>query len=221
MHKILIADSHSIFRETLGHYLEKLNNYHVAGEVDSADAVIAQLNTGIDILILELSLNKDDVFSLIKRVRHEYSALKIVVLSMHTQEDVVRKALSSGIDAYVSKSSNIIHLNTALQKVLSGNKYFSDSISDIVLNSINHKDGLPHELLTDRELEVFIMLGRGFSSNDIASELALSAKTVSTHKSKIMQKMHLSSNADLIKYYVNSTFNHSHHPNKVDGSTVF
>lgn len=203
MHNVVIADTHAIFRETLRYCLDNLPAYHVMGEADSADGVISQLNESIDILILELYLKNDDVFSLIKHIRHEYPQLKVVVLSMYSEANLVRKAISSGVDAYVSKSSNISQLCTALQKVLSNNKYLSQNITEVLLNSLDQKADSLHELLTDRELEIFTMLGRGLSNNKIASQLTLSAKTVSTHKRRVMQKMHLSSNAAIIKYFLN------------------
>ncbi len=206
MNNIVIVDDHGIFREALKHTLNAVDLYNVVGEADDPVKVMSLLDETIDVITLDLNMGNYDVIDLIKRIRIYHPHIKIVVLSMHDQEHVVRNVLASGVHAYVSKGACMRHLISAIERSLAGHRYLSENISEILLNSSNNQSVLPHELLSSRELHVFTMLGKGVKINQIAEDLKLSAKTISSHKARIMQKMNLASNAELIKYYLNSEF---------------
>lgn len=207
MCNIIVVDDHAIFREALKHTLTAVESYNVVGDAGDPAKVMNLLDESVDVITLDLSMGNYDAIDLIKRIRIYHPHIKIVVLSMHDQEHVVRNALASGIHAYVSKGANMTHLISAIERSLAGQRYLSDNISEMLMNSPKNQTALPHELLSSRELHVFTMLGKGVKLNQIAKDLKLSAKTISTHKARIMQKMNLASNAELIKYYLNSEFN--------------
>lgn len=211
MHNIVIVDDHEIFRETLRHTLNAVDLYNVVGEAENPSKVMALLDDTVDIMILDISMGNYDVFDLIKRVGIHHPNIKIIILSMHDEERIVRNALATGVNAYISKDSKMSNLITAIDRALAGHKYISENISEMLVNSFNRSDSSPHELLTSRELHVFTMLGKGVSINQIASDLKLSAKTISSHKARLMQKMNIQNNAELIKYYLNSELNESKH----------
>jgi len=147
-------------------------------------------------------MGHSDYFDLIKRIKIHHPKLPIVILSMHDEIQLVRNILATGVSAFVSKDCDFSVLTTALEKALSGGKFISPKISEQLILSLNKKDVLPHQLLTPREYHIFLMLGKGVSITLIAVSLSLSAKTISSHKARIMQKMGLKNNADLVKYYL-------------------
>lgn len=203
MISVLLADDHAIFRESLKHLLNSTGKYEIVGESGDAVNVLPILNEKkVDVLILDLAMGHSDYFDLIKRIKIHYPKLPIVILSMHDEIQLVRNILATGVAAYVSKNCDFSILTAALEKALAGGKYISPKISEQLILSLNKKDLLPHQLLTPREFHIFSMLGKGVSITMIAASLSLSAKTISSHKARIMQKMGLKNNADLVKYYL-------------------
>lgn len=203
MISVLLADDHAIFRESLKSLLSGTGQYEVVGECGDAASILPFLKENtIDVLVLDLNMGHADYFDLIKRIKIHHPKLPIVILSMHDEIQLVRNILATGVSAYVSKSCDFSILTAALEKALSGGKYISPSISEQLVLSLNKKDLLPHQLLTPREFHIFSMLGQGVAITLIAANLSLSAKTISSHKARIMQKMGLKNNADLVKYYL-------------------
>lgn len=209
MHNIVIADEQAIFRETLKHTLNASGKYHVISEAGAPSNMISLLSDSVSIVVLDIKIDGYDIYDLIRRIRLHHPKIKIVILSIYAQEHVVRNALAAGIDAYVSKNACMEELFNALERVLAGHKYISTNISEMLVDSLSGNQKLPHSLLTSRELHVLTMLGKGFAVKKIAADLQLSAKTISSHKSRIMQKMNLANNAELIKYFINSELNDS------------
>lgn len=212
MCKIIILDESAVFREALRAALNTIDKLEVVGEtgMPSTALSIAQQEMP-DLVILDITIGSYDLMDLIKRLRTKNNRIKIIVLSMVTQEHIVKNALSVGINAYVSKSSGMSTLVTAIDKVLDGHKYISEEISEVLVNSLSQDNQQSFHLLSDRELHIFKMLGKGVPIAKIAEDLKLSPKTISSHKARIKQKLQLKSNAELYKYYLTSEYNQTLH----------
>jgi two-component system, NarL family, invasion response regulator UvrY len=161
----------------------------------------------IDILIADISVDGTDMFALIKRVKSKYPNMPIITLSMHEDLYVVKSILKAGADAYVSKKSPYVDLLHAIKSSMSGKKYICPETSLLFAASVNLYEDKSHEKLTYREFHIFSLLAQGTSVNDIAKSLNLSPKTISSHKSRMMEKMAFKSNADMVKYYLENVLN--------------
>lgn len=139
---------------------------------------------------------------LIRRVRTEQPALPILVLSIHNEAQVVSRALRAGATGYVTKDSDPEILLAAIRKLAAGGRFIDPKLVDAIVFDSHTGDAPPHEVLSDREFQVLQMLASGRSINDIADAFALSAKTISTHKMRLMQKLNLTNNAELIRYAI-------------------
>jgi DNA-binding NarL/FixJ family response regulator len=187
MIKILIADDHAV----------------VNGEAAQGSEVVEKLRTcEIDLLLLDMTMPGISGVDLIRRVRAEQPSLPVLVLSIHNEAQVVSRALRAGATGYVTKDSDPEVLLTAIRKLASGGRFIDPKLVDAIIFETHSGDAPPHEILSDREFQVLQMLASGKSINDIAEALALSAKTISTHKMRLMQKLGLANNAELIRYAI-------------------
>lgn len=200
MIRILIADDHSIVRNGVRQILASEHDFLVHGEAANGAEVLAALrHGGVDILLTDLSMPGISGPDLIRRVLLEAPSVRIVVLSMHNEAQLVARALRAGASGYVTKDSDPDVLYAAVRKVASGGRYIDPCLVDAMVFG-GHGDRPPHELLSDREFEVLQCLCKGLSLNDISAQLHISAKTVGTHKARLMQKLSIENNADLIRY---------------------
>lgn len=204
MIRVMIADDHVIFREGLRQLLGVYRDIVVAGEAGTGREVMMLLRQGgFDVLILDLSMSGGGGVELISRVLAYDPDVPILVLSMHNDPQIVRRVLAAGVSAYLSKDGDLEMLIVALRKVNSGGRYIAPSLAEGLAFSVKGKVGaMPHEALSDRELHIMSLLVRGRKVNDIAVELSISNKTVSTHKTRLMRKMQIETNAELVHYAV-------------------
>ncbi|SDG15919.1 response regulator [Paraburkholderia phenazinium] len=203
MIKILIADDHAIVRGGLKQIIATTADIVVTGEAAQGSEVVDKVrNCDIDLLLLDMTMPGISGVDLIRRVRAEQPALPVLVLSIHNEAQVVSRALRAGATGYVTKDSDPEVLLAAIRKLAAGGRFIDPKLVDAIVFETHSGDAPPHEVLSDREFQVLQMLASGKSINDIAETLALSAKTISTHKMRLMQKLGLGNNAELIRYAI-------------------
>jgi DNA-binding NarL/FixJ family response regulator len=204
MTRLLIADDHAIVRSGLRQIFAMTPDLQVVGEaVNGAEVLDSLRQAPYDVLLLDLNMPGISGADLIARVRAHRPDLPILVLSMHDQAQVVTSALKAGATGYATKDCEPETLFTAVRQVARGQRYIVPALAEkMVLQATLRAPEAPHLLLSQRELEVLRLLARGLGVNEIAAELAISNKTVSTHKARLMEKMDLSSVADLVRYAI-------------------
>ena len=202
MIRIVIADDHTIVREGLKQVLGAAGDMTVTGEAQNGSEVMQRVRADeFDVLLLDMSMPGKSGVELIKQVHNEKPKLRILVLSMHEEEQYAVRALKAGAAGYLTKESASDQLVAAIRKVAAGGAFITAAVAEqFVLGAMSRTDGPPHAALSDREFQVFEMLVSGKTITDIAERLNLSVKTVSTHKARIMQKMGMTNQAELIRY---------------------
>jgi DNA-binding NarL/FixJ family response regulator len=205
MIRIVIADDHTIVREGLKQLLSAAADLRVIGEAQNGHDVLKQVRENdFEVLLLDMSMPGKSGIDLIKQVRAEKPKLRILVLSMHEEEQYAVRALKAGAAGYMTKESAGAQLLAAIRKVAGGGAFISPAVAEqFALGAMPQTEGPPHTALSDREFQVFQMLVQGVSVSAIADRLNLSVKTVSTHKANIMQKMNMTNQSELIRYALN------------------
>jgi DNA-binding NarL/FixJ family response regulator len=204
MIKMLIADDHAIVREGLKQLFALNPDVLVAGEaVDGAQALETLRKGGFDLVLLDMTMPGVSGVNLISRIRAQDGAPPILVLSMHNELQIARRALAAGASGYLTKDSRPDILMAAIRKVATGGRFIDPVLAEQMMFEAGDT-GMrpPHELLSDREFHILRLLVRGVSVNDVAEELSISNKTVSTHKARLMQKMNFRNNSELVRYAV-------------------
>lgn len=204
MIRVLIADDHTVVRRGLRQILLEGFPTATVEEVPDAEELIKRvMNSEWDVIISDLSMPGRSGLDALQQIKQLNPKLPVLILSIHPEEHYALRVLKAGASGYLSKDSAPDELVTAIKRVLLGKKYITDSIAE-KLASVLDKDSnkAPHEFLSDREFSVLKMLAAGKSVSDIADSLFLSVTTVSTYRSRIMQKMDMKSNADLTLYAV-------------------
>lgn len=202
MIRLLIADDHAIVRTGLKQIFALVPDFEVAGEAENGGEVLERLRQGgVDLLLLDLDMPGIQGADLIARVKTHWPALPILVLSMHNEAHVAVRALKAGAAGYITKDCNLDILLPAIRTVAANGKFIAPGMAEkMVFYEMPTPQGAPHLLLTEREAEIFRLLTEGISVNKIATRMAISNKTVSTHKARLMAKMDLTSVADLMRY---------------------
>lgn len=204
MIRLLIADDHAIVREGLKQLVALTQDIEVAGESTNGSEVLQQVGSGIfDLLLLDINMPEISGIKLIGLVKAYQPALPIMIYSMHNEVHVAARAFQAGATGYFTKNSDPKMLMAAIRKVSGGGRYIDPVLAEqMAFNSALPQQKLPHTLLSDRELEIFRLLVTGKSVNEIAEQLFISNKTVSTHKANLQEKMGLHNVADLVRYAV-------------------
>ncbi len=202
MIRVVIADDHTILREGLRQLLGAADDIAVAGEAADGHEVMARVRSDeFDVLLLDMSMPGKSGIDLIKQVKSEKPRLRVLVLSMHEEAQYAVRAIRAGASGYVTKDSAATQLVTAIRKVAAGGAFITSEVAEqLALGAMPGADVPPHSKLSDREFEVFEFLVAGVGVTDIAGRLNLSAKTVSTHKARLMEKLGIDNQADLVRY---------------------
>ena len=202
MIRIAIADDHAIVRKGLRQILAETNDLAVTGEAASADELLALVRQHpFDVVVLDLSLGSRDGIDLLKVIKSEFPRLHVLILSMHAEDLFAVRALRAGACGYVQKEGAPEELVKAIRRIASGRRYVSPAMAERIAGELVHgSDKLPHERLSDREFHIFRLLGTGQSVTEIAGALNLSVKTVSTHRTRILEKTGLRNNAEIVGY---------------------
>ena len=206
MIRIVLADDHTIVREGLKQLLVAAEGLEIAGEArDGQEVMKAVRELDFDLLLLDMSMPGKSGIELIKQVRAEKPKLRILILSMHEERQYAIRAIRAGASGYLTKESASRQLVEAIRKVAGGGAFISAEVAEqLALGAMPGAQGMPHEALSDREFQVFRMIAEGKSVTDIAERLHLSVKTVSAHKSNILQKMNMTGAAELIRYAISN-----------------
>lgn len=204
MIRIVIADDHAIVREGLKQVLSAAQDLTVVGEAQDGFEVLARVRQlDFDLLLLDLSMPGKSGIELIRQVRAERPKLRVLVLSMHGEEQYAVRAIKAGAAGYLTKESAPSQLVSAIRRVASGGAFVSPMVAEqLALGAMPQGEGPPHSALSDREFQVFQMIVAGRSVTEIAEALNLSVKTISTHKARILQKMGMNNPAELIRYAI-------------------
>jgi DNA-binding NarL/FixJ family response regulator len=202
--RVFIADDHAIVREGLRRILAGSDDLQVTGEANDGHGVLAAVrNGGFDVLLLDLSMPGRGGIDLVRQVKAERPELRVLVLSMHDEQQYAVRAIRAGASGYLTKDTAPGQLVSAIRRIASGGLFITPAVAEALALGLQAPgDELPHKRLTDREYEVFLRLAAGESVSAIAETLHLSVKTVSTHKTNILEKMNLASLADLVRYAV-------------------
>lgn len=204
MIRLLLADDHGLMRDGLKRFFATVDDVAVVGEAASGDEVLAAVAAGgFDLLLLDMSMPGISGVELIRQVRALTPQLPILVLSMHHEPQIVKRALKAGACGYISKDTNDPRsLLAAVRQVAEGGRYLDPAMAaEVAFDTSDDGDPLLNTL-SARERQIFDLLALGVSVNEIAERLFISGKTVSTHKARLMGKMKLNSNADLVRYAV-------------------
>lgn len=205
MIKILIADDHPIVRRGLRELIEDEADMIVECEASSSDDTIENLRLSkIDIVLLDISMPGKSGLDLLQDLKNEFPEIRILVLSALAEEIYAKRALKSGAHGFINKESAPEELIKAIRKVFSGKKYVSPQLAEILVDDLSAgSERFLHDKLSDREFEVLRMIGSGKSVGDIAKHLNLSITTISTYRTRILEKMGLKNNSEIIRYCVN------------------
>lgn len=202
MIRVLVADDHKLVREGLKQILAAAEDLLVAGEAANGDEALALVRANdYDLALVDMSMPGVSGIELIRRLRLEKPALRILVLSMHGEQQYAARALKAGAAGYLTKDSASEQLVGAIRKVAAGGLYITAAAAEsLVSETAAGGAAAPHASLSDREFEIFRLLAGGHGPTEIAERLHVSVKTVSTHKARILQKMNLDGTAALVRY---------------------
>jgi DNA-binding NarL/FixJ family response regulator len=205
MIRIVLADDHTIVREGLKQLLARAPEFSVIAEAQDGSEVLKRVRENdFEVLLLDMAMPGKSGIDLIKQVHAEKPKLRILVLSMHEEQQYAVRALKAGAAGYITKDSASARLVEAIRKVAGGGAVISPAVAEqFALAAMPQNEALPHTALSDREFQVFEMLASGASVSAIAERLNLSVKTVSTHKAHLMQKMNLANQSELVRYALN------------------
>jgi len=204
MIRVFIADDHTIMREGLKQLLLAAGDLDVVGEARDGHEVLQQVRAlEFDVLLLDMSMPGKSGMDLIKQVKAEKPKLRILVLSMHQEHQYAVRAIKAGASGYVTKESAATLLVAAIRKVAGGGAFISAEVAEaLALAAMPHSEGPPHAALSDREYQVLRLLGSGQTVSDIARDLSLSVKTVSTYRMRVLEKLGMRTNAELMRYAI-------------------
>ena len=204
MIRIIIADDHTLFRVGLKQMLHSFAGIEVVREATNAAETLAAASAGAaDLIVMDLTMPGVSGTSLIEQTRKARPDLPILVLSMHDEPGTVRRALRAGASGYITKGSSPDTLFTAVARVGAGERFIDPSIAEsLAFDTAAHGAGDPHQSLSQREWQVLRLIAQGVMLSQIAEQLHLSPKTVTTHKTHVMEKLGIANNADLIRYAI-------------------
>jgi DNA-binding NarL/FixJ family response regulator len=202
--RVVIADDHTIVREGLKQLLTAAGDIDVVAEAIDGHQALERVRTlDFDVLVLDMSMPGKSGMDLIRQIRSEAAKLRIVVLTMHHENQYAVRAIKAGASGYVTKDSASAQLVTAIRKVAAGGAFISAEVAEQLAHQAHGQAAaVPHETLSDREFEVLKLLAAGVSLTEIGERLHLSVKTISTHKARILQKLGLANQAELIRYAI-------------------
>ena len=204
MIRLAIADDHPIVREGLRRIVSEDPGIAVTGDASGAAELFRLLDSAaVDVVLLDVSMPGAPFIDTLRQLRAQHPSVKVLVLSAYSEDQWALRALQSGAAGYLTKDHSPEQLVEAIRRVARGRRYVSESMADRLAGMAGDaKDRAPHERLSDREFEVLRALGSGLMVKEVADQLGLSVKTVSTYRTRLLEKLGLSSRADLVRYVV-------------------
>lgn len=202
MIRLLIADDHPVVREGLRRIVQDAPGLEVVGEVANGEELFALLpRVPADIVLLDVTMPGPGFLEVLQRLRSEHPTVAVLVLSVHPEDQYAVRALRAGASGYLTKDHSPEELTEAIRRVHRGHRYVSAQLAERLAADLTAGSReVRHEVLSDREYDVLCLLGSGRTVKEIAGSLQLSPKTVSTYRTRVLEKMHASSNADLVRY---------------------
>jgi two-component system invasion response regulator UvrY len=202
--KLMVADDHAIVRKGIEQIIAETDDIVVSAEARNGQEVLERSGKNdFDIVLLDISMPGRDGLEVLKELKRQRPKLAVLMLSMYPEEQYAVRALRSGASGYLTKESAPDELIAAIRKVSAGGKYISSSLAEkLALKLGNYSDSPVHEQLSDREYQIMTMLAAGKTLTEIADELALSVKTISTYRARLLQKMNMKSNAEITRYAI-------------------
>ncbi len=203
-YRILIVDDHAIVREGLKQILAEVDDIEVAGEADcSSRALQMARNEPWDLVLMDITMPDRSGLETLELMKKEHPAIKVLMLSMHRETQYAVRALKSGAAGYLNKQSAPAQLVEAIRQVASGKKYISAEVAQELASQVSgERESLPHEGLSNREYQTLCMIASGLPVSAIADQLALSVKTISMYRARLLKKMQLKNNAELTHYAI-------------------
>ncbi|MCW8897175.1 MAG: response regulator transcription factor [Flavobacteriales bacterium] len=208
---ILLVDDHTLIREGLKLILKKNKNFKIIGEASNGVEAIRYIDKNADkvhVVMLDITMPELDGFEVAKIVRQNHPGIKILALTMHSEESYITKMIDVGVHGYVLKDSNLEDLSAAINTILEGRPYYSSDVSAIMINSLMNKDKKKenNEInnLTDREVQIIDLITEGFKSSEIAEKLKLSTRTIEVHRRNLMKKLDVKNTAELVSFVLKS-----------------
>jgi len=204
MTRILIADDHTIFREGLKRILSESPDIVVADEAQNgSEALRKVLNNDFDLVLLDISMPGISGLDVLKQIKNEKPKLPVLILSVYPEEQYAVRVLRAGAAGYLTKESALDELISAIRRIAQGRKYITSSLAERLATEVeSDTDKPPHETLSDREYQVLLLIASGKAVKQIAEDLHLSEKTVSTYRSRILEKMRMKTSAELTHYTI-------------------
>lgn len=203
-YRVLIVDDHPITRQGLGQIIRDESEFELCGEAEGSTEALRMINDAQpDLMIIDLSLKDGSGIELIKQIKSSHEKIAILVSSMHDESLFAERALRAGALGYLNKQEAVDDIVEAMRQVLKGKIYLSTRMAERLLNGLTnrgHENASPMESLSDRELEVFELIGQGMSTSEIAKRLHLSVKTIETHRENIKKKLGLENHLDLTRH---------------------
>ena len=200
---ILIADDHPLFRQGLKNAFGDTRDIEVVGEVENGNDVLAKVREhNLSLVLLDISMPGKGGLEVLKQLKSEFPKIPVLILSVYPESQYAVRFIKAGASGYLTKESSVDTLLDAVRKVAQGGNYASADITEKLAFDFLNIDKPLHELLSDREYQVFSMIATGKSLTEIGNDLSLSVKTISTHRTRILEKMKMKKNAELIHYAI-------------------
>lgn len=200
--RVLIVDDHRIVREGLRRILSEARDMEFVGEAGTGEEALAMMKQAKpDVVLLDLSMPRQGGLETLRDLRRRFPEVSVLVLSMHSEEQFGPRVLSAGAAGYLTKESAPDQLLHAIRRVRSGGKFVSPELAEILASRLGQPvDRAPHETLSAREFEVLCLLAGGMTVGEIGDQLSLSVKTISTYRTRILEKLQLKNNAEIMRY---------------------
>jgi two-component system, NarL family, invasion response regulator UvrY len=203
--RILIADDHSAIRTGIKHILSRNFDRLDFGEaISSQDALNKLRGDNWDLLILDINMPDKNGLELLRQLHSSELKIPVLVFSMYKEDQIAVRALKAGASGYLSKECDEVELVKAVRQIINGRKYISLPVAELLASHLNVNNALPHEKLSDREYQTMLLIASGKTVSEIAKSLGLSVPTISTYRSRILEKMRLKNNAEITHYVFHS-----------------
>lgn len=204
MIRVLVADDHAVVRRGLSQIISETEDIEVGAEASNgADVLTLVREKDFDVVVLDINMPGMDGLDTLKQLKSEFPDLHVLVLSMHPEDHYAVRVLKAGSSGYLNKENSPDELVNAIRRVAAGGRYVSPEVAESLLMHLEAgKDAPLHSVLSDREFQVLCMLSEGKTVGEIAEDLSLSVKTISTYRSRVLEKMNMKSNAELTHYAI-------------------
>ncbi len=200
---VLVVDDHPLFRRGLKNAFTETSDIELAGEADNGNEVPELIKKHKpNVVILDIALPDKHGLEVVKLIKEEYPKTPVLILSMYPEDQYAIRFFKAGASGYLTKDSNLNTILEAVRKVASGGKFATAKVTEKLAFDFLQTDKPPHELLSDREYQVFLMIAGGKSLTEIGEDLALSVKTISTYRTRILEKLKMKKNAEIIYYAI-------------------